>query len=234
MDKIFTIDELLFKGIILLRLIIAVVCGLSIGIERENRGKGAGLRTHAIVAIASCLMMIISQYGFNNFFERMDLSLSDVKIDPSRVAAQIVTGVGFLGAGMIFIQKNAIIGLTTAAGVWATAGIGMAIGCGMYFLGIVSTVIIILVQLFIHKSTHFTYSQTEESMSFCIDDSTEALSQLTSIITDYNISIAEMSYTKTNDNKLDVEMLVWLNKRIDKEKMIEKLRNCDFIQSVKI
>ncbi len=234
MDKFLGIEELLFKGIILVRLVVAVVCGLSIGVERENRGKGAGLRTHAIVAIASCLMMIISQYGFNNFFAKFDLTLSDAKIDPSRIAAQIVTGVGFLGAGMIFVQKNAIIGLTTAAGVWATAGIGMAVGCGMYFLGIVSTVIIILVQLFIHKGTHFTYSQTEESMSFCIDDSTDALQNLTKIITDFDISISEISYTKTDDNKLNVEMLVWLNKRIDKEKMIEKLRECDFIKSVRV
>ena len=234
MDKFLGIEELLFKGIILVRLVVAVVCGLSIGVERENRGKGAGLRTHAIVAIASCLMMIISQYGFNNFFAKFDLTLSDAKIDPSRIAAQIVTGVGFLGAGMIFVQKNAIIGLTTAAGVWATAGIGMAVGCGMYFLGIVSTVIIILVQLFIHKGTHFTYSQTEESMLFCIDDSTDALQNLTKIITDFDISISEISYTKTDDNKLNVEMLVWLNKRIDKEKMIEKLRECDFIKSVRV
>ena len=234
MDKFFGAEELLFKGMILLRLVIAVVCGLAIGVERENRGKGAGLRTHAIVAIASCLMMIISQYGFNNFFAKFDLTLSDVKIDPSRIAAQIVTGVGFLGAGMIFIQKNAIIGLTTAAGVWATAGIGMAIGCGMYFLGIVSAVIIILVQLFIHKGTHFTYSQTEENMSFRIDDSTEALSALTKIIADFNISISEISYTKTEENQLNVEMSVWLNKRIDKEKMIEKLRECDFVKSVRV
>ncbi len=234
MDIFFGKEELLYKGMILLRLIIAVVCGVAIGIERENRGKGAGSRTHAIVAIASCLMMIISQYGFNNFFARFDLTLSDVKIDPSRIAAQIVTGVGFLGAGMIFVQKNSIIGLTTAAGVWATAGIGMAIGCGMYFLGIVSTVIIILVQLFIHKGPHFTYSLTAESMSFCITDSTDAISTLTKIIADFDISISDISYTKIDDEQLNVEMSVWLNKRVEKDKMIEKLRECDFIKSVRI
>lgn len=234
MDKFFGSEELMFKGMILLRLIVAVICGLCIGVERENRGKGAGLRTHAIVAIASCIMMIISQYGFNNFFAYFDSSLAEVKIDPSRIAAQIVTGVGFLGAGMIFIQKNAIVGLTTAAGVWATAGIGMAIGCGMYFLGIVSSVIIIIVEMFIHKGTHFSPSQTEENMSLCIEDSTEAIQDLTKIIADFDACISKISYEKTSDNLLSVEMSVLCNKKIDKNEMIEKLQGCGYIKSVEI
>ena len=124
----------------MLRIIIAGICGVLIGYERRNRGKEAGIRTHAIVALASALIMVISLYGGN------------ANYDSSRIAAQIVSGVGFLGAGMIFVHKRMITGLTTAAGVWATAGIGMAIGAGMYILGISAAFIIVLFQVILHKN----------------------------------------------------------------------------------
>ena len=105
------------------RLLIAVLCGFIIGYERKNRNKEAGIRTHVIVTVASCLMMMVSKYGFGD--------LDTARFDGSRIASQIVSGIGFLGAGMIFVHKNSIKGLTTAAGIWATSGIGMAIGSGM-------------------------------------------------------------------------------------------------------
>ena len=131
---------------LIFRILVAGICGFVIGYERKNRAKGAGIRTHFIVAASASLMMIISIHGFNGLG------------DPSRMAAQIVSGVGFLGAGMIFVQKQTVTGLTTAAGIWATSGIGMAIGAGMYGVGIASTVILILAQMFMHS--HFTWLQT--------------------------------------------------------------------------
>ena len=136
-----------------LRIIIAGICGAVIGYERKSRLKEAGVRTHFIVALASALMMIVSKYGFS------DLSEGTTGLrgaDPARIAAAIVSGVGFLGAGAIFVRKQIIQGLTTAAGIWATSGVGMAIGAGMYFIGIASAVIILLVQIFLHKTTWFT------------------------------------------------------------------------------
>lgn len=126
----------------LLRLLISIICGLVIGFERKNRNKEAGIRTHVVVAVASCLIMIISKYGFGD--------LASDRFDGSRIASQIVSGIGFLGAGMIFVHKNSVKGLTTAAGIWATSGIGMAIGAGMYFVGIVTTVLIVILQVFLH------------------------------------------------------------------------------------
>ena len=122
----------------ILRLILACICGIAIGFERKNRAKEAGIRTHCIVACASALMMIVSKYaGFD----------MEVHGDPTRIAAQIVTGIGFLGAGMIFVHNRAISGLTTAAGVWATSGIGMAIGSGLYIPGVVLALMILAVQI---------------------------------------------------------------------------------------
>ncbi len=129
------------------RLIVSVACGFLIGFERKTRSKEAGIRTHAIVCLAAALMMIISKYAF------ADLATAEnyKGTDGSRVASQIVTGIGFLGAGIIFYRRDMLHGLTTAAGVWATAGIGMAIGAGMYIIGVVSTLILVLLQIILHK-----------------------------------------------------------------------------------
>ena len=130
----------------ILRMFVAGICGLIIGFERKNRAKGAGIRTHFMVAMAAALMMIVSMYSFND-----PIFPEGVKVaDPTRIAAQIVSGVGFLGAGMIFVHKNTISGLTTAAGIWATAGIGMALGAGMYIIGIAATVLVLLAQIVLH------------------------------------------------------------------------------------
>lgn len=120
----------------ILRLLVAGALGTVIGIEREYRAKEAGFRTHFMVSFGSALFMLISQYGFEEF-----TSQTGVTVDPSRIAAQIVSGIGFIGAGTIIFQRQFVRGLTTAAGLWATAGIGMAIGGGMYVLGIAATVL---------------------------------------------------------------------------------------------
>ncbi len=130
-----------------IRMVLAAICGGFLGYERKHRGKSAGIRTHLVVAVASALMMIISKYGFSD----MESVAVNYRLDPSRVAAGIVSGVGFLGAGMIFIRRKTPQGLTTAAGIWATSGIGMAIGAGMYAVGATATALIYVAQLILHK-----------------------------------------------------------------------------------
>ena len=116
-----------------IRLSLALVLGGAIGIEREYRAKEAGFRTHFLVALGSALFCVVSQYGFG-----IDLK------DSSRVAAQVVSGIGFLGAGTIIFQKNVVRGLTTAAGLWVTAAIGLACGTGMYIAAALTTVMVLL------------------------------------------------------------------------------------------
>jgi putative Mg2+ transporter-C (MgtC) family protein len=109
---------------IAIRLAVAAAMGMAIGVERELREQAAGLRTHMLVAVGSCLFTLVSAYGFNGFSE---------PTDPSRVAAQIVTGIGFLGAGAILREGLSVRGLTTAASLWIAAALGMAVGVGMYW-----------------------------------------------------------------------------------------------------
>lgn len=129
-----------------LRLLLASLFGALIGLDREYRAKEAGLRTHFLVCLGSALFMIVSQHGFGDL-----AGLPGVGLDPSRVAAQVVSGIGFLGAGTIIIHKQFVRGLTTAAGLWATAAIGLVIGGGMYYIAIAG-VILVLAGL---ELTHF-------------------------------------------------------------------------------
>ncbi|MBR5276922.1 MAG: MgtC/SapB family protein [Bacteroidaceae bacterium] len=119
-----------------LRLLVAGVLGIFIGLEREYRAKEAGYRTHFLVALGSALIMVVSQHGFDEVLGRVGVGL-----DPSRIAAQVVTGIGFIGAGTIILNKQIVRGLTTAAGIWATAAIGLCVGAGMYMLGVLATLL---------------------------------------------------------------------------------------------
>ncbi len=133
----------------LLRLILASLLGGVIGLERQIRAKEAGVRTHILIGIGSAMFMIVSKYGFYDVIEH-----SHIGLDPSRIAAQVVTGVGFLGAGNILVQKQTIRGLTTAADVWVTAAIGLVIGSGMYEVGIIGTIMALIVLEFFRQLSY--------------------------------------------------------------------------------
>lgn len=118
------------------RLVLAAIFGTIIGLDREYREKEAGFRTHFLVSLGSALMMIVSQYGFSEI-----LTHDGVSLDPSRIAAQVVSGIGFIGAGTIIFNHQIVRGLTTAASLWATAGIGLTAGAGMSWLALVATIL---------------------------------------------------------------------------------------------
>jgi putative Mg2+ transporter-C (MgtC) family protein len=123
----------------LLRLVTAAALGSLIGFERERLLWAAGIRTHMLVCVGSCLIMIVSQYGFTNVLSQ------NVVLDPSRVAAQVVSGIGFLGAGAILARGEIVKGLTTAASIWTVAAVGLAVGGGLYLAASASTVIILII-----------------------------------------------------------------------------------------
>ena len=130
----------------ILRLLVAGLLGGAIGFEREFRAKEAGVRTHFIVALGSALFMIISQYAFSGQY------------DHSRVAAQVVSGIGFIGAGVIIFQKNVVRGITTAAGLWVAAAIGLACGAGMYPIAIAAMLLTVICL----EAMHFITSKYSE------------------------------------------------------------------------
>jgi len=147
-----------------IRLLMATALGALVGFEREYHAKEAGVRTHLLVAVGSCLFMILSAYGFDAFLDQ-----DHVSFDPSRIASQVVTGIGFLGAGTIILQKQVVRGLTTAAGVWVTAAIGLACGIGMYLIAAVTTVIVIASLGLINVFLPYV-SQCDRRITFLVED----------------------------------------------------------------
>lgn len=126
---------------IAIRLAVASTLGAVIGLERERKDWAAGMRTHMMVCVGSTLAMMVSAYGFSDV-----LGYQNVGLDPSRIAAQVISGIGFIGAGTIlFLKQRVIRGLTTASGLWTVAAIGLAIGSGMYFAGVLTTVLALII-----------------------------------------------------------------------------------------
>ena len=210
---------------LLFRIVVSCLCGIAIGFERKNRAKEAGVRTHCIVACASALMMIISKYGFYDIIESAIKNGIEVKLDPSRMAQGIVTGVGFLGAGMIYIQRGSIRGLTTASGIWATSGIGMAIGSGMYIVGIATTVIILIIQYTLHHRTKFmTLHKTRSLLIYSVtEDKFQSL--ITDKMSEQGIVVTDVSIKRNEDNTCDYTFYLDIPGQIEEEKIISSIAN---------
>lgn len=204
------------------RIIVAALCGFMIGRERKNRAKEAGVRTHCIVAMASALMMIVSKYAYFDLISGNLFPGADVRLDPSRVASTIVSGIGFLGAGMIFVQRQTVTGLTTAAGIWATAGIGMAIGGGMYSVGIVTTILILIIQNILHKSSKF--SKPVATKSFYIEgvESIDYKDKVEEYFAQNGINIAE-TYISKKGEIINLEFIIDIPHDFDKKNLFANI-----------
>ena len=178
------------------RIVIAGICGIFIGLERKNRSKEAGIRTHFIVACASALMMVISKYGFGDIVSE---TVGSKGADGARLAAQVVSGIGFLGAGMIFVHKNTVTGLTTAAGIWATSGVGLAVGAGMYVVGIATSALIIVAQIVLHKN--FRWMKNSKSKKLVVNGVTDVQYQqnLTELLKKEGITVCDVYIEKDDD-----------------------------------
>ena len=217
----------------ILRVLLAGLCGMIVGMERKNRSKEAGVRTHFVVASGAALIMVISKYAFFDVIQSGIYGNVDVRLDPSRVASTIASGIGFLGAGMIFVHKNTIIGLTTAAGIWATSGIGMAIGAEMYLLGISSTFIILIAQIVLHLNFH--KNKKTKAKILTVTDVTEDGYQnyLTNVFEEMNIYINDVSVDYSGENNarnysfiIDMPLSANEDEIITKAKYKSKIKSC--------
>ena len=183
--------------------------------ERKNRSKEAGIRTHFVVACGAALIMIVSKYAFFDVIQGGMFGDIEVRLDPSRVASTIASGIGFLGAGMIFVHKNTISGLTTAAGIWATSGVGMAIGAGMYMVGIGTAVVILIAQLILQMDLRQIKSVESKLLIIKEVDIQNYQSTLSKILNEKNISVQSLSIDCINDDrtkdytfKIDIPSLI--------------------------
>ena len=183
-----------------IRILTASLCGACIGFERSQRYKEAGIRTHIIVCCAAALLMIVSKYGFADLTSLEGAAYNGTRgADPARIAAQVVSGISFLGAGVIFKHGSSVRGLTTAAGLWATAGIGLSIGAGMYTTGIFTTMLVGVFQVLMHKFVVGNDSLVTSHLRFTIKNSRELQEAIDRIAADRRLQITECSI-KYHDN----------------------------------
>lgn len=205
----------------LLRMLLALGLGFAMGIERKIRFKEAGIRTHSIVAGGAALFMIVSKYGF-----------PDVKsYDAARVVAQVVSGIGFLGAGMIIHRKQAVRGLTSAAGVWFTAAIGMTCGAGMYLLAVCATATIILVQCLLHINHGFL--RVKRYIQFKVEyeengNSSDCIREMFGVDAFLEVNARRCE----NSDNLMFTVVLRTEKNFDVYFIAEALRNNPFIKSI--
>lgn len=177
----------------LIRLALAAILGASVGLERERKERAAGLRTHMMVCIGSALAMLVSTYGFNDV-----LGVQDISIDPSRVAAQVISGIGFIGGGTIlFLRQNIVKGLTTASGLWTVAAIGLAAGGGMYFAAFVTTVLAIIILWMLHPvERRFSRRFQRKGLRFTVSDKNKSSEIIDKILNNDNLEVLTCNVDK--------------------------------------
>lgn len=205
-----------------LRIIIACLLGLIIGHERKNRNKSAGIRTHSIVALGAALIMVVSKYGFTDI----------PNYDAARVAAQVVSGVGFLGAGLIFVRNNLVSGLTTAAGVWATAGVGLALGAGLYGVGIATAVLLIVLQTLMHRISYFAKVASCGTLKMTVAQKAGAVKNMEDFLISQRVEVASVKINKNKKEEIKLEFEVIYPPGYNKAELISKLAEEDSTVSI--
>ncbi len=198
---------------LILRIVVAAVCGGIVGVERSRRFKNAGVRTHCIVACTAAIIMIISKYGFADLTTMAGTNFPGSRgADPARLAAQIVSGISFLGAGIIYRDRHGSAkGLTTAAGIWAVAGIGMAMGSGLYVIGLFATLFLVIIQAVMHRFAIGSDRFTGAEMKIVIEDNEDAVKRMYKTLADWGIAIMESSVSR-EEGILNFDLTVKLPK----------------------
>ena len=187
-----------FIGIVSLRLFASLLCGAVVGFERKRRAKKAGIRTHCLVALGAAIFGIISKYGF------LDLISEGSSADIARVAANVVTGVSFLGAGVIFLRNRSVLGLTTAAGIWSVSAVGLAFGCGLYTVGIVGTFGMVFCQYVIYRPLRKLEGHTPRQVQARLAPGEGNLDSFIEVIKSIDREVTVNSLTRHPDGSIDI------------------------------
>lgn len=212
------------------RLLLASILGSLIGFERERLSWAAGLRTHMLVCVSSCLLMIVSAYGFADV-----LGHDHVELDPSRIAAQVVTGIGFLGAGSILLRGEIVRGLTTAASLWSVAAIGLAVGGGLYMAAAASTVIILIILAGV-KPLEERYRASRQSLQIHLQAERGAMSidALGPVLGARSGSVSQFIVQQSEVADLDDVTIVMVRvSPRDATEIVGRLKQLPFVKSVR-
>ena len=221
-------QELISNAFMIGRLFIAALCGSLIGLERSRRQKDAGIRTHMIVALGAALAMLVSKYGFFDLLE-----FESLRADASRIASNVITGVSFIGAGVIFVKDISIKGLTTAAGIWTTASVGLAIGAGMYTVGLVATAFMIVFQLVLHRYFKMLENTSNEFAVTLINSAT-VINEFKALLDAKNIHIESCKMEKNTDNTVTLDIVIKKSRSMSMNDIFLLIENNPDVVSISI
>jgi putative Mg2+ transporter-C (MgtC) family protein len=212
---------------IIFKLALACILGALIGLERESLNRPAGLRTYTLVCVGSTLAMIVSIDIYMQYYQT-------VNADPGRIAAQVISGIGFLGAGTIMREGASVRGLTTAAGLWVVACIGLAVGAGLYIPAVVTTILILFVLIyFIQFEQFFTGLREYKGLVIVVEDRPGQVGHIGSILGDMGVLIKNIQLNHVeNEDNLEVELLIELPSGMKISDVIEELSSMKELKSI--
>ncbi|WP_138420208.1 MgtC/SapB family protein [Aquibacillus sediminis] len=210
------------------RIFIALALSGLIGFERELKNRSAGFRTHILVGVGSCLMMLLSLYGFEAYIEKYE----NVRFDPARIPSYVISGIGFLGAGTIIVNGMTIRGLTTAASIWAVAGLGLVVGAGMYSEAVFTTLVILLSLVFLNNlENRFLKGKQVHSFQVVIGPNLD-METLLSVVKQHNNEINKFEIEQELGDDRNLFIRLENTSRLDKYKLYDELSKVEHVRQV--
>lgn len=209
------------------RIIVALVLSGIIGFEREVNNHSAGFRTHILVGIGSCLMMLLSLYGFEEY-----MKMDGVRFDPTRIPSYVVSGIGFLGAGTIIVYGGTIRGLTTAASIWTVAGLGLVVGNGMYVLAIFTTLVILLSLIFLNNFERIFVRKSFIKTVEIVTQKDIKLSELVALLESFKLNVLDFEIKKIEEQTQLIYLRTKFPAKINRGEVYDAISKVDKVMGV--
>ncbi|MCA0985535.1 MgtC/SapB family protein [Halobacillus yeomjeoni] len=207
------------------RLLMALLLAGLIGFERELKNHSAGFRTHILVGIGACLMMLLSLYGFEVYMGGHE----NIRFDPARIPSYVISGIGFLGAGTIIVNGMTIRGLTTAASIWTVAGIGLVVGAGMYDIAIISTSLVLLSLIFLNKIEKRKFKENGKNLYYIKVEPDIQLQNVFSVFDEMELKVKRVEIKNQENEYQKLVIGIENNKKEEPTQIIEQLSRLESV-----
>ncbi|WP_010528956.1 MgtC/SapB family protein [Lentibacillus jeotgali] len=225
------LDELELIGdnfnIIMLRILIALILSGVIGFERELKNHSAGFRTHILVGVGACLMMLLSLYGFETLIDAYD----NIRFDPTRIPSYVISGIGFLGAGTIIVNGMTIRGLTTAASIWTVAGLGLVVGAGMYGAAVFTTFIILLSLIFLNNFEKLFRKEKPYQIEITALPGL-TINSVVSVFESCSLAIKQVQIERIDEDLRNIIVKIAPYKNLNQVELFEDISKIDYVKNI--
>ncbi|TFJ92900.1 MgtC/SapB family protein [Lentibacillus salicampi] len=214
-------------NMIMIRILIALILSGLIGFERELKNHSAGFRTHILVGVGACLMMLLSLYGFEALIDAYD----NIRFDPTRIPSYVISGIGFLGAGTIIVNGMTIRGLTTAASIWTVAGLGLVVGAGMYAAAVFTTLIILLSLIFLNNFEKLFRKEKTDLIEITALPGLQ-INHVVSVFESYSLKIKQVEIARIDDELRNIVVKIEPYKALDRLALFEAISKIEFVKNI--